>query len=454
MLSQNRRIEAGPSEGEWAGLSMRGGYSFIARERLCALAHSREAWGAPRVKFFSLTLRGRAGRFVKLALCARVSLRGSSLQVSETEEQRFIGAKMKGLPEHPSPRFAILLSLLFLFAPTQSRAQDAQDKAASQALEAVQTPTPNADITVANTPGNSDQPSAAVADPNYVLGPEDVITIDVFNLPELQKMEVRVANDGLVALPLIGRLQAAGLTAEQFRQELAEKWGENYLQDPQVTVFVKEFKAKPVSVIGAVEKPGLYPLTGQRTLIEMLSMAGGFGKKGTSPAGSTVLITRKSGFKDMLPVDGMHVRGPDQIEIDLNRLLYTRDETLNIDIKPLDIISVSKADVVYVTGAVRKPGGFVLEDRPTMTVLQAVAVAEGLTPTAAKKSVRILRTNQDGSKTEVPLNLGKILRGKAQDATLAANDILFVPDSRKKIAAQRATDAAIATFSGWLIWKQ
>jgi polysaccharide export outer membrane protein len=361
---------------------------------------------------------------------------------------------MKGLPEHASPRFAIFLSVLFLLTSPQSPAQDAQDKAASEALQAVQTPTPNADTTVANTPGDSDQPSAAVADPNYVLGPEDVITIDVFNLPELQKMEVRVANDGLVALPLIGRVQAAGLTAERFRQELAEKWGEDYLQDPQVTVFVKEFKAKPVSVIGAVEKPGLYPLTGQRTLIEMLSMAGGFGKKGTSPAGSTVLITRKSGFKDMVPGDGMHERGPNQIEVDLNRLLYTRDETLNIEIKPLDIISVSKADVVYVTGAVKKPCGFVLEDRPTMTVLQAIAVAEGLTGTAAKKSARILRTNQDGSKTEVPINLGKILRGKAQDATLAANDILFVPDSRKKIAAQRVTDAAISTFSGWLIWKQ
>jgi polysaccharide export outer membrane protein len=279
-----------------------------------------------------------------------------------------------------------------------------------------------------------------------------VIKIDVLNVPELSKTTFRIANDGTISLPLIGRVQAAGLTSEQLRKELEDKWGENYLQDPQVTVFIDQFRAMPVSVIGAVEKPGLYPLTGRRTLIEMLSMAGGFGKKATSAAGRTVLVTRKSGFKDLQPVEGMHVRGPDQIEIDLNRLLYTRDEALNIEMKPRDIVSVSKAEVVYVTGAVKKPGGFVLEDRPTMTALQAVAMAEGFTATAAKGSARILRTNQDGSKTEVHINLGKILKGKAEDTTLAANDILFIPDSKKRVAGSRATDAAISTFTGWLIW--
>jgi len=341
---------------------------------------------------------------------------------------------------------------MFLLTSSPSRAQNAQDKPASQDIQGIQDSTDKTDTTAGNAQRNSDQSSGALLDPNYILGPEDVIKIDVLNVPELSKTTVRIANDGMISLPLIGRVQAAGLTAEQLRKELADKWGENYLQDPQVTVFVDEFKAKPVSVIGAVEKPGLYPLTGRRTLIEMLSMAGGFGKKGTSAAGRTVLVTRKSGFGDLQPVDGMHVRGPDQIEIDLNRLLYTRDEALNIEMKPLDIISVSKADVVYVEGAVKRPGGFVLEDRPTMTVLQAVAMAEGFTPTAGKKTARILRANQDGSKTEIPINLGNILKGKAEDVTLAANDILIVPDSKQKIVGQRAIDASLATFSGWLIW--
>src|SRR5208337_1578775 len=121
---------------------------------------------------------------------------------------------------------------------------------------------------------------------------------------------------------------------------------------------------------------------------------------------------------------------------------YTKDEALNIEIRPLDIISVSKADVVYVTGAVKRPGGFVLEDRPTITVLQAIAMAEGFTPTAAKKSARILRTNQKGSKTGPPVNLSEMMKRKRPDPTLAVHDILFVPDSRQKILVQRATDTA------------
>jgi polysaccharide export outer membrane protein len=358
---------------------------------------------------------------------------------------------MKGLLERVFWGLTVFLWPVFLLTLPQLRAQDAQDKPPSQDIQGIQDSTDNADTTERKTQENSDQHFGGPIGSNYILGPEDVINIEVFNVPELSKI-VRVANDGMISLPLIGRVQAAGLTAEQLRKELEDKWGENYLQDPQVTVFVNQFKAKPVSVIGAVEKPGLYPLTGRRTLIEMLSMAGGFGKRGTSAAGRTVLVTRKSGFGDLQPVDGMHIRGPDQIEIDLNRLLYTRDQNLNIEMKPLDIISVSKAEVVYVTGAVNKPGGFVLEDRPTMTVLQAVAMAQGLTFTAAKKSARIIRTNQDGSKREVPVDLSQILKGRAQDTTLLADDVLFVPDSTKKLLGQRSTDAAFAAFTGWLIW--
>jgi len=201
-----------------------------------------------------------------------------------------------------------------------------------------------------------------------------------------------------------------------------------------------------------VEKPGLYYLKGPRNLIEVLSMAGGFGKKASSAAGRTVVITRKSGFQDLQVADGMHLRGPDQIEIDLNRLLYTRDPGLNIEMKPLDTVAVSKADVVYVTGAVKKPGGIVLDDRPTVTVIQAISMAEGFSGTASRGGARILRTRQDGSKIEIPVNLTKVMKGKAEDLTLAANDILYVPDSKKKVALSRAADVSVSTFSAWLIW--
>jgi len=355
---------------------------------------------------------------------------------------------MKGFWGRPSVRLTICLSLLVLLTPLPSGAQSSSDQQASQAVPA---PAANTDTTTGNTPGDSDSSATAAASSDYILGPEDEIEIEVLNVPEL-KQTVRVAADGKISVPLIGRVPASGLTPEQLRQELADQWGENYLQDPQVSIFVKEFKARPVSVIGAVEKPGLYYLKGPRNLIEVLSMAGGFGKKASSAAGRTVVITRKSGFQDLQVGDGMHLRGPDQIEIDLNRLLYTRDPGLNIEMKPLDTVAVSKADVVYVTGAVKKPGGIVLDDRPTVTVIQAISMAEGFVGTASRGGARILRTRQDGSKIEIPVNLTKVMKGKAEDLTLAANDILYVPDSKKKIAVSRAADVSVSTFSAWLIW--
>ena len=357
-----------------------------------------------------------------------------------------IGAKMKDFWGCPPVRFTICLSLLLLLTPLRSEAQSTSDQPASQVVPA---PVANPDTTTANAPGDSDAPPAGEAGANYMLGPEDEIDIDVFDVPEL-KQTVRVAADGTISVPLIGRVRASGLTAEQLRQELAEKWGEDYLQDPQVSVFVKDFKARPVSVIGSVGKPNLYYLTGQRNLIEVLSMAGGVGKAASS--GRTVIITRKGGFGDVQPTEGMHVRGPDQIEIDLNRLLYTKDPGLNIEIRPFDTVAVSKADVIYVTGAVRHAGGFVLDDRPTITVIQAISMAEGFSATAARRGAHILRTQKDGSKIEIPVNLSKVLKGKAEDLTLAANDVLYVPDSKTKVATERAVDVSVSTFSAWLIW--
>lgn len=288
---------------------------------------------------------------------------------------------------------------------------------------------------------------------DYVIGPEDVIDIDVFNAPELSKT-VRVANDGTISLVLLGPIKAAGLTAQQLRQELEAKLGKTYLENPRATVFMKEFHARPVSVIGAVERPGLYQLTGPRTLIEMLSMAGGLGKRSSAPAGRSVFITRKGGFTELQPAEGLQLIAPDKVEIDLRRLLYSNQNALNIEIRPVDVISVSKADVVYVVGDVRKPGGFVLEDRERITVLQALALAEGTSGTAAKGSAKIIRRLEDGSRTEIPVNLGNILKGKGQDLELAANDILFVPTSSGKAAAKRGAEAAIGITSGLLIYRR
>lgn len=293
----------------------------------------------------------------------------------------------------------------------------------------------------------------AQAGPDYVIGPEDVIMVSAFQVPELSHLLLRVANDGTVSVPLLGQVEVAGLTARQVADELQSKWGKTYLQNPEVTVFVQEFHAKPVSVVGVVQNPGLYYLTGPRKLIEVLSMAGGVGKGNMDVAGPTVYVTRPSGFGNLKPVSGMDLIAPDKLGINLRMLLYSKETALNIPIKPLDIISVSRADVVYVAGrGVQKPGGFVLQDRDSVTVFQALAMAEGLGPSAAKHDARIIREAPDGSRVIIPVDLDKLEKGQAPDPSLAANDILFVPDSAQKKALKRALESTVATVSGMLVW--
>ena len=154
-----------------------------------------------------------------------------------------------------------------------------------------------------DSPARRGDPSVGLG-ANYIIGPEDVLDIEVFDVPELHKI-VRVSNDGVIALALIGRVKAVGLTTEQLRQQLEARYGENYVQKPQVTVFVTEFHAQPVSVIGAVEKPGIYQLTGRRTLIEMLSTAGGLAKRSSAPAGRYLYVTRRGGFHNLQPTEGL-----------------------------------------------------------------------------------------------------------------------------------------------------
>ena len=166
------------------------------------------------------------------------------------------------------------------------------------------------------------------------------------------------------------------------------------------------------------------------------------------------MVTRKSGFKQLPSAEGVRTLAPDRVEINLQKLLYAQEPALNIEIMPLDTISVSRADVVYVVGAVKKAGGFVLEDRERVTVLQALALAQGLEGTAAKGSARIIRRGEGGSKTEIPVNLGKILKGQSSDMELAANDILFVPDSAGRVAGKRGIDAAIGVVTGIIIWRR
>ena len=340
----------------------------------------------------------------------------------------------------------VLFFSLGSVASAQSAEQDDTVKPPNT-LQDLQPASPEDDL-----PPTSSIGGGGVLGPDYVLGPEDVVIIEVFNVPEL-KQTVRVENDGTIWVKLLGRVKAAGLTTTALREELESAWGKDYLENPKVVVFVREFHGRPVSVIGAVEKPGIYQLPGQRTLIEVLSMAGGLLKRTNGAAGRTVYITRKGDFGDLEMAPGMRQTAANQIEIDLKRLLYSRHVELNIPIKPFDVVSVSKAGVVYVAGEVKKPGGFLLDDRDAFTVLEALALAEGLTANAAKKSARVIHRSDTGSLSDTQVDVGKILNGKADDVVLAANDVLFIPNSRVKYVGKRSAESVVGTLSGLIIFR-
>jgi polysaccharide biosynthesis/export protein len=322
--------------------------------------------------------------------------------------------------------------LVFLLIPFGLKSQDVK-------VPSVQ-PTSEPDVGLAETPA-TDAPTG------YVIAPQDVLDVDVFDYPELTRT-VRVSSDGTIGLPLLGQLRAVGLTVEALRKDIAGEYSKAYLKDPQITVAVKEAHGQPVSVIGAVDKPGIYELGATKTLIGVLSLAGGPGKF----AGRTVLVTRPGGFGPMSEVEGLRRVAEDQVEVNLNKLLYAHANALNLEIKRRDTISVTRADIIYVAGAVRSPAGFALMDRDSVTVLQALAMAGGVGPSASKKRARIIRRGPDGSVVEIPLDLGKVLKGKARDITMAANDILFVPDSAGKAAAKRGAEGAFGVISGLIVY--
>lgn len=298
---------------------------------------------------------------------------------------------------------------------------------------------------------NSVFASSGVSD-DYLIGPEDVLRIDVFDVKDLDET-VRVSNEGTIVIPLLGQVEASGLTANQLRIRLQNELGKNLLQNPQVTVYVEQFHARPVSIVGAVARPGIYQITGPRSLIEMLSLAGGLETQGTVSAGKTVYVTRSAGFANLKIVPGMVRIAPDKIGIDIHDLLYTPARGLNIAIRPEDIIAVSKADIIYVAGnGVRKPGSFVLQDQDSISVVQALAMAEGLAPDAARRDARIIRTEANGTHATIPINLEKIIKNKAPDPVLAASDILYVPSSASKAALKKTTRAIVQTLSGYLIF--
>ena len=286
---------------------------------------------------------------------------------------------------------------------------------------------------------------------SYILGPGDQLTFAGVAADEIANQPFRVDADGQVNLPMVGRLSVAGLTLRQFEEALNKQLSV-YIREPQVVVTIAEFRSQPVSVVGAVKSPGTLQLEGQKYLMEMIALAGGF----RDDAGNAIKITRELEW-GVIPLPGATTDPSNKFslaEVNIKKILEGKDPAANILIMPHDVISVPKGELVYVIGGVNKAGGFILSEKQNMSVLQALSLAEGLDRFADSRHAKVLRRESSQDKrVEISVDVSKILKGASTDIPLQGEDILFVPDNTAKRVGTRSMEAIVQAAVGAAIWR-
>jgi polysaccharide export outer membrane protein len=298
------------------------------------------------------------------------------------------------------------------------------------------------------------KPNAAERVPSsYVLGPDDLISIRILQAPELADKPIRIDLNGYIDLPFVGRVRAAGATVEVLRTELEAKFAA-IIKEPQVTINIEEFRSQPVSVIGAVNTPGVHQIRGKKSLVEVLSLAGGL----RQDAGNTVKLTRRKEWGSIpLATAVTDPTGNFTVaSVELKSLMEAKDPAANILVQPDDVISVPKAEMVYVIGEVARTGGYVLSERKSMSLLEALTLAGGINHgTSSPENSKILRlTPESDTRVEIAVNLKRVMTGKGEDIQLQPGDILFIPGSTIKRASIRAIEAAIQMGTGLAVWRR
>ena len=268
---------------------------------------------------------------------------------------------------------------------------------------------------------------------DMVVGEGDLLQISLYGVPDFNQ-RVRVDSSGEISLPMIGSVKVLGLPTKQVEQIIEKTLKDKgYYNNPEVTVLQQEFGSQGISVLGEVTRAGVYPVVSARKLFDMVSAAGGT----TPKAGRDILIT--------------HRTEPNQVEKVTFSSETDKQMDANLDVFPGDTIMVTKAPIVYVVGDVRLAGGFVVDKSNGLTILQALALAQGATTTAALNRSKLIRKTAEGPK-ETPIYLKKILEGKEKDLKLEADDILFVPHSAGKAAMQGMT-AVLQSVAGAAIYR-
>jgi len=277
------------------------------------------------------------------------------------------------------------------------------------------------------------------------------VTINVSNLPELSGGRIyRVDPQGNFDMPVVGSLHAAGQSLTEVRTAIAEAL-KQYVYHPDVSLGVSQFRSQPVSIIGAVNESGVHQLEGKKTLLEVIAMAKGL----RSDAGDSLHITRELS-RGSIPLANSRLDAAGRFytaDVNLAALIDGKSPENNIPVESDDVVSIPPADLVYVIGAVTRPGGFVLSQRKNMSVLQALSLAGGLSKNASAKNARILRPTGQIKPVEILLNVNSILRGKSEDLKLNASDILFIPDSAAKTALGKVAETALQAATGAAVYR-
>jgi len=285
-------------------------------------------------------------------------------------------------------------------------------------------------------PAKRTAPETSANLPSQRIGPSDLIAVSVYDAPELSRT-IRVGADGYFALPMLKqRLLANGLYPTDLEAAIgAALRDEQILVIPVVTVTIAEYHSHPISVSGSVKLPLVFQAEGPTTLLEAIARAQGL----NAEAGREILISRPQ-------------PGPDGKIVMLTRRISVRslfadaDPELNITLTGGEEIRVPEIGKVYVMGNVKKSGAYPVQDGADTTVMQMLALAEGLSPFANKQAF-IYRREAAGSKNEIAVPLDKIMKRQAPDVPLTANDILYIPDNRGKRFGMAALEK-ILLFGG------
>ncbi|MCI0664614.1 MAG: polysaccharide biosynthesis/export family protein [Acidobacteria bacterium] len=309
-------------------------------------------------------------------------------------------------------------------------------------------------------------------DDRYRVGPGDLLDIRVFGRPELNR-EARIGNQGYIRLPFLDEIRVACLTESEIAVLITEKY-KKYLRDPQIDIFIKEYKSQPVAVIGSVEKPGRFQLQRRVRLLDLLTFAGG----PTKNAGGAIQIIRglttefcESGSMNqdigaartppagIVPTNSTGVSNiPDQKSLEASveqgqavLLSYRLKDTLlgnpefNPYVKSGDVISLPETEQVFVIGGVVKPGPVSI--RGTLTLMQAIGNAGGFAVDASKGSVKVVRTEPGtNQRKEMAYNINDIQKKRAEDIILQANDVIDVPTSLAKSSARSLLTVGIGAL--------